>query len=78
MTNEFDVLDAAAAAVEGPSDIDQVVREKLLDTEVPGYEVEFDPVEAELAGAFAEDALSLDDARQSILDAPGATAQERE
>ena len=32
--------------------------------ETPGYEVEFDPEEAELAGAFVEDALSEQDAME--------------
>jgi hypothetical protein len=45
-----------------------LVREKLDDAFVPGAEAEFDPEEAELAGAFVEDALSEDDARESGID----------
>ena len=47
-----------------PTIIDQgeiaasVLKEKLLDAQTPGFEVEFDPDEAEQAGAFQEDALS--------------------
>lgn len=40
-------------------------REKLLDAEVPGYQAEFDPDEAERAGAFIEDALTEQDAAES-------------
>lgn len=44
------------------------VLEKLNDTLTPGYQAEFDPPEADLAGAFAEDALSDEDARASTED----------
>ena len=40
-------------------------REKLLDAMTPGYQAEFDPDEAEQAGAFVEDALSEQDAAES-------------
>ena len=39
--------------------------------ETPGFEVEFDPEEAELAGAFVEDALSEQDALDSSPDSLG-------
>jgi hypothetical protein len=43
--------------------------EKLSDAETtPGYAVEFDPDEAEKAGAFEEDALSEADALASSVD----------
>lgn len=43
--------------------------EKLSDAEsTPGLKVEFDPVEAEKAGAFEEDAVSEDDALDSSAD----------
>lgn len=41
------------------------LREKLTDAATPGYQVEFDPEEAERAGAFVEDALSEQDAAES-------------
>ena len=44
------------------------LREKLADALVPGYWAEFDPDEAAAAGAFAEDALSEEDAAESGLD----------
>lgn len=44
------------------------VREKLADAEVPGYQAEFDPDEAERAGAFVEDAMSQEDALESTID----------
>ena len=46
-----------------------VLKEKLSDAEwSPGFEVEFDPEEAEQAGAFEEDALSATDALASSID----------
>ena len=41
------------------------LREKLADAATPGYQAEFDPEEAERAGAFVEDALSEQDAAES-------------
>jgi hypothetical protein len=57
--------DAASAAA--------ALRDKLTDILTPGYAAEFDPDEAEQAGAFAEDALSLEDAAESCLDLAGAS-----
>lgn len=43
--------------------------EKLNDAEsILGFKVEFDPDEAEKAGAFEEDAISEDDALESSAD----------
>ena len=39
----------------------------MQEAEIPGCEVEFDPDEAERI-AFKEDALSDEDARESIID----------
>ena len=50
------------------------LREKLLDAMTPGYQAEFDPDEAEQAGAFVEDALSEQDAAESDIDLVEATA----
>lgn len=47
---------------------EQVLRAKLIDAETPSFEVDFDPDEAERAGAFVEDALSEEDARESMID----------
>ncbi|WP_347990331.1 conjugal transfer protein TraD [Methylomonas sp. AM2-LC] len=47
---------------------ESVFKEKLLDAQTPGFEVEFDPAEAEQAGAFEEDALSEADAKESVID----------
>lgn len=49
-------------------DASQALREKLEDMETPGYLVEFDPEEADLVGAFLEDAMSEEDARESAID----------
>ena len=46
----------------------EAVREKLVDALMPGFQVEFDPDEAERAGAFVEDALSEQDAAESCDD----------
>lgn len=48
--------------------IKEVVAEKLTDAMTPGFMVEFDPDEAEFAGAFVEDALSEEDALESAYD----------
>ena len=40
----------------------EAVREKMADALTPGFQVEFDPDEAERVGAFVEDALSEQDA----------------
>lgn len=45
------------------------IAEKLADAMTPGYVAEFDPEEAEQAGAFVEDALSAEDAIESAVDA---------
>jgi hypothetical protein len=45
-----------------------VVAEKFIDAETPGFQAEFAPDEAARAGAFHEDALSESDALQSTYD----------
>lgn len=52
------------------------LREKLIDAITPGYQVEFDPDEAETAGAFVEDALTEQDAAESDIDLFDAVAPE--
>ena len=52
-------------------DAAEALREKLADMETPGFVVEFDPEEADLAGAFVEDALSEQDALDSSPDSLG-------
>ncbi len=49
-------------------DITEIIQEKLLDAEIPGFQAEFDPLEAERLGAFKEDALSEEDALDSTID----------
>ena len=48
----------------------QVVAQKLVDVQTPGFQAEFDPDEAELIGAFTEDALSEHEALDSSIDQP--------
>lgn len=57
------------AANDGSATADAVL-EKLDDAATLGYLAEFDPAEAERAGAFAEDALSEADALDSACDYP--------
>lgn len=64
-TNDMIIDDKAAAAA--------ALAEKLTDAMTPGYQAEFDPDEAERAGAFAEDALSEKDAAESDIDLVDAT-----
>ena len=52
----------------GVGDAVDILAEKLTDAMVPGAIVEFDPEEAEMAGAFVEDALSEADALESSVD----------
>ena len=49
-------------------DIQEVITDKLLDAEIPGFQAEFDPLEAQKLGAFTEDALSEQDALESTID----------
>lgn len=42
--------------------------QKLMDLNVPGRQVEFTPEEAEVLGAFPDDALSEEDAKESSID----------
>ena len=52
---------------ENGESVEERIERKLREAEIPGCEVEFDPEEAERI-AFREDALSDDDARQSVVD----------
>lgn len=45
-----------------------VIREKFVDLRTPGFVAEFDALEAERAGAFADDAMSEADALASVYD----------
>lgn len=60
--------DSKAELPDDPDTQDQVIQEKLLDAQIPGFQAEFDPVEAERLGAFKEDALSEEDALDSSID----------
>ena len=53
--------------IDALADVD-TVNEKLHDALTPGYQAEFDPEEADAAGAFFEDALSEADALASTHD----------
>ncbi|QOJ24439.1 MAG: conjugal transfer protein TraD [Gammaproteobacteria bacterium] len=58
-------------------DITEIIQEKLLDAEIPGFQAEFDPLEAERLGAFAEDALNEQDALESNIDHTAEVDDER-
>ena len=47
---------------------DNAIGDKFADASTPGYQAEFDPEEAEQAGAFVEDALTEQDAVESGVD----------
>lgn len=53
-----------------------VIAQKVLDLDVPGVEVAFDPEEAEALGAFVETALEEADARASVIDLAEISAEE--
>jgi len=59
-------------------DITEIIQEKLLDAEIPGFQAEFDPLEAERLGAFTEDALSEQDALDSTIDQIAEVEDERD
>ena len=61
-------IETTAAGQDDEETAAEALREKLADAAVPGYWAEFDPDEAAAAGAFAEDALSEEDAADSALD----------
>ncbi|EBM5962853.1 TPA: conjugal transfer protein TraD [Salmonella enterica subsp. enterica serovar 16:l,v:-] len=50
-------------------DVNSVVQTKYRDLMTPGFVAEFSPEEAELAGAFEDDALNMRDAYDSAFDA---------
>lgn len=51
----------------------EIVREKLSDAySHPGQDVDTTPEEADLAGAFVEEAISIEDAMESNIDLPTA------
>jgi hypothetical protein len=52
---------------QGNNTIEERMNRELREAEIPGGEVEFDPDEAERI-AFKEDALSAEDARESVID----------
>jgi hypothetical protein len=67
MINPEDLLQDGASADEAANRA-AALREKFVDVLTPGFQVEFSPLEAELAGAFVEDALSEHDALESAID----------
>jgi len=71
---EITIEDLPEIAMQGVPAIDDTaagetaLHEKLTDAMTPGYQAEFDPEEAERAGAFREDALTELDAAGSSDD----------
>lgn len=74
ITRDITIEDLPEIALQGVPAIDgnaagaAALREKLTDALTPGYQAEFDPEEAERAGAFREDALNELDAAGSSDD----------
>lgn len=57
--------------LDDPSKKDQLL-EKLEDLGIPGTVIVVDPIEADLMGAFQEDALSFEEALESVFEGEGA------
>lgn len=66
--NQPTILPEPQLPIDDETNAADALREKLADAMTPGYQVEFDPDEAERAGAFVEDALSEADAAESGID----------
>lgn len=65
---DHEKMSAEESIFEDQKNAAEVLHEKLVDAMIPGYQSELDPVEAEHAGAFVEDALSEQDAAESHVD----------
>ena len=65
-----DIADTAETSLNDREVRRQVLAQKLVDAQTPGFQAEFDPDEAELLGAFKEDALSEVEALDSSIDQP--------
>ena len=63
-----EVQSQALPAIDDQAAQSAALLEKLTDALTPGFQAEFDPEEAEMAGAFHEDALSEHDAAASSDD----------
>lgn len=50
------------------STLNDVIAEKLEDLMIPGFTAETTPIEADIMGAFSEDALSEIDAQEAAYD----------
>jgi len=49
-------------------DLNEVIDEKLEDLTIPGFIAEVTPLEAEIMGAFYEDAISEEEAQEAAYD----------
>ncbi|MGI2002095.1 conjugal transfer protein TraD [Shewanella frigidimarina] len=49
-------------------DVNNTINEKIIDASIPGYQAEIGADEAEIMGAFLEDALSEGEALDSAID----------
>ena len=77
--NSDEILKAQAWLDDEEAKLQQVVQEKMADAMTPGFWVKLDPDESDLMGAFVEDAISEQDAINSVIDLPArlnARAQE--
>ncbi|MBY0243430.1 MAG: hypothetical protein K2X55_29400 [Burkholderiaceae bacterium] len=62
------IVDMEEMDIDTGAVMEAVLQEKLADAQVPGFWTEFAPDEADLAGAFVEQALAETDATVSHLD----------
>ncbi len=68
MSNQEGEATGEGGSMKDQEAMDAVIDEKLIDMETPGFQAEFDPLEAERLGAFKEDALTEQDALDSSID----------
>lgn len=68
MSKEIDIKNNDEITSADVPTTSEVISMKFKDAQIPGFEAEFDPEEADAAGAFEENALSEEDAAQSSID----------
>ncbi|SET69780.1 hypothetical protein SAMN05216326_1703 [Nitrosomonas marina] len=70
---KFDMPDIPDTGLNDREMKHQLIAQKLVDAQIPGFQAEFDPEEAGLLGAFKEDTLSEVEALDSSIDQPEST-----
>ena len=69
MENLYFMMNPHPTSRPSGENVDQdVLTSKLEDLEIPGFEVAFDPHEADELGAFREEALTVEAAMEATID----------